>query len=327
MILSELIMVSGQWLQHRQGPRLAVGAHFERVRIPHPLAEARGVGGGGGVGLGGYGVGGVKVGFGVLGGWWVCSVWLGGVVVGVVGCCSFFDDGVGQCVSAGLVPPELQGLARLQSRGVRGFSAGLTPIRHPQQHQHRLGVESGTTAFNHTAHAGQNRAREGVWHRSAPNSEQPPPEKWHTYRASRNQNSRLDPEENCHQTGAHRQRLVRRGLQRHQQPHQGRGGPPQDIDLEEAEDASKTSSRRSRVLQPVRQPVRHQILGSYLKVSDCVEGVQRLFSNSLKMREKSNKGKMPPRKCNMCRVIQVSQTECLPVSRASAVPRCCAWTL
>uniref|UniRef100_A0AAV2KT32 Integrase catalytic domain-containing protein n=1 Tax=Knipowitschia caucasica TaxID=637954 RepID=A0AAV2KT32_KNICA len=39
-------------------------------------------------------------------------------------------------------------------------------------------------------------------------------------------------------------------------------------------------------------------------VSDCVEGVQRLFSNSLKMREKSNKGKMPPRKCNMCRVIQ-----------------------
>uniref|UniRef100_A0AAV2LNH3 Uncharacterized protein n=1 Tax=Knipowitschia caucasica TaxID=637954 RepID=A0AAV2LNH3_KNICA len=64
-----------------------------------------------------------------------------------------------------------------------------------------------------------------------------------------------------------------------------------------------------------------------LQVSDCVEGVQRLFSNSLKMREKSNKGKMPPRKCNMCRVIQVSQTECLPVSRASAVPRCCAWTL
>uniref|UniRef100_A0AAV2LS85 Uncharacterized protein n=1 Tax=Knipowitschia caucasica TaxID=637954 RepID=A0AAV2LS85_KNICA len=34
-------------------------------------------------------------------------------------------------------------------------------------------------------------------------------------------------------------------------------------------------------------------------VSDCVEGVQRLFSNSLKMREKSNKGKMPPRKCNI----------------------------
>uniref|UniRef100_A0AAV2K2G6 THAP-type domain-containing protein n=1 Tax=Knipowitschia caucasica TaxID=637954 RepID=A0AAV2K2G6_KNICA len=39
-------------------------------------------------------------------------------------------------------------------------------------------------------------------------------------------------------------------------------------------------------------------------VSDCVEGVQRLFSNSLMMREKSNKGKMPPRKCDMCRVIQ-----------------------
>uniref|UniRef100_A0AAV2L9G5 Secreted protein n=1 Tax=Knipowitschia caucasica TaxID=637954 RepID=A0AAV2L9G5_KNICA len=56
-----------------------------------------------------------------------------------------------------------------------------------------------------------------------------------------------------------------------------------------------------------------------LQVSDCVEGVQRLFSNSLMMREKSNKGKMPARKCDMCRVIQVS--------RASAVPRCCAWTL
>uniref|UniRef100_A0AAV2LSJ5 Uncharacterized protein n=1 Tax=Knipowitschia caucasica TaxID=637954 RepID=A0AAV2LSJ5_KNICA len=40
------------------------------------------------------------------------------------------------------------------------------------------------------------------------------------------------------------------------------------------------------------------------KVSDCVEGVQRLFSNSLMMREKSNKGKMPARKCDMCRVIQ-----------------------
>uniref|UniRef100_A0AAV2J2V8 Uncharacterized protein n=1 Tax=Knipowitschia caucasica TaxID=637954 RepID=A0AAV2J2V8_KNICA len=40
------------------------------------------------------------------------------------------------------------------------------------------------------------------------------------------------------------------------------------------------------------------------EVSDCVEGVQRLFSNSLMMREKSNKGKMPPRKCDMCRVIQ-----------------------
>uniref|UniRef100_A0AAV2J603 Uncharacterized protein n=1 Tax=Knipowitschia caucasica TaxID=637954 RepID=A0AAV2J603_KNICA len=40
------------------------------------------------------------------------------------------------------------------------------------------------------------------------------------------------------------------------------------------------------------------------QVSDCVEGVQRLFSNSLMMREKSNKGKMPARKCDMCRVIQ-----------------------
>uniref|UniRef100_A0AAV2IVD7 Uncharacterized protein n=1 Tax=Knipowitschia caucasica TaxID=637954 RepID=A0AAV2IVD7_KNICA len=71
----------------------------------------------------------------------------------------------------------------------------------------------------------------------------------------------------------------------------------------------------------------HRVDKSRLEVSDCVEGVQRLFCNSLMMREKSNKGKMPARKCDMCRVIQVSQTECLPVSRASAVPRCCAWTL